>query len=444
MLKSQSRYRWLVLAIFFLFVLLHQADKLLISPLTTPIMDTFGINEAQMGAVSSLAIIVAAVLYPVWGYLYDRFARSRLLALASFIWGSTTWLNALAPNYGLFLATRASTGIDDSSYPGLYSLLSDYFGPRIRGKVYGLLQLAQPLGFMGGTLLATLLGGALGWRSVFFITGSAGIVVAGLIFVSIREPTRGQSEPELAGLDDLSVQHIDKKVALGLLHNRSYLLLAAQGFFGVFPWQVLTFWFFRYLETERHFTSDQAMLAMMVGVVTLAAGYFVGGSLGDFFFRRTPRGRVLTSMVGVLAGCVFLALTLSVPAENLTLFLMFLPFAGMTMSMASPNVLATVHDVTEPEVRGTAQAMLNFAENIGSALAPWLAGVIAVHYSLQVAILGISVSTWLACALLFGATAVFIPRDIERLREAMKRRAREERAAEPVAGVLPAEPGIAP
>jgi hypothetical protein len=54
------------------------------------------------------------------------------------------------------------------------------------------------------------------------------------------------------------------------------------------------------------------------------------------------------------------------------------------------------------------------------------------------------VSTWLACALLFGATAVFIPRDIERLREAMKRRAREERAAEPVAGVLPAEPGIAP
>jgi MFS family permease len=388
--------------------------------------------------------LVGAVLYPVWGYLYDRYARSRLLALASFIWGSTTWLSALAPTFGLFMVTRASTGIDDSSYPGLYSLLSDYFGPRIRGKVYGLLQLAQPLGFMGGTLLATLLGGALGWRSVFYITGSAGIVVALLILVSIREPRRGQSEPELAGLDELSTHHIDKKVAIGLLHNRSYLLLAAQGFFGVFPWQVLTFWFFRYLETERRYTSGQAMLAMMVGIVALASGYFVGGSLGDMFFRRTPRGRVLTSMVGVLAGCVFLALTLSVPAENLTLFLVLLPFAGMTMSMASPNVLATVHDVTEPEVRGTAQAMLNFAENIGSALAPWLGGVIAVHYSLEVAILGISVTTWLACALLFGATAIFIPQDIKRLREEMKRRAAQEQALIAGPETRPIEPGVFP
>jgi MFS family permease len=443
-LKSQSRHRWFVVAIFFLFVMLHQADKLLIAPLTTPIMETFGINEAQMGAVSSLAIVVAAVLYPIWGYLYDRYARSRLLALASLIWGSTTWLNALAPNYGIFLMTRASTGIDDSSYPGLYSLLSDYFGPHIRGKVYGLLQLAQPLGFLGGTLLATMLGGTLGWRNVFFITGSMGIVVAVLIFVGVREPKRGQAEPELAALEDIRTFRIDKEVARGLLHNRSYLLLAAQGFFGVFPWQVLTFWFFRYLETERNYTADQAMLAMMVGIVTLAAGYFVGGSLGDFFFRRTPRGRVLTSMVGVLAGSVFLTLTLSVPAENLTLFLVLMPFTCITMSMASPNVLATVHDVTEPEVRGTAQAMLNFAENFGSALAPWLAGVIAVQYSLHIAILGISVTTWLACALLFGATAVFIPRDIERLREEMRMRAMQEQRLEPGVDVLPTGPEIVP
>jgi MFS family permease len=443
MAESKSRYRWFVVAVFFLFVLLHQADKLLISPLTTPIMETFGINEAQMGAVSSLAIVVAAVLYPLWGYLYDRFTRSRLLALASFIWGSTTWLNALAPNYNVFLMTRASTGIDDSSYPGLYSLLSDYFGPRIRGKVYGLLQLAQPLGFMAGTLLATMLGGALGWRNVFFITGSAGIFVALLIFAGVREPRRGQSEPELAGLEDLSIQHIDKQVALGLLHNRSYLLLAAQGFFGVFPWQVLTFWFFRYLETERNYTSNQAMLVMMVGIVTLAAGYFLGGTLGDFFFRRTPRGRVLTSLVGVLAGAVFLILTLNVPTGNLTLFLLLLPFTCIPMSMASPNVVATVHDVTEPEVRGTAQAMLNFSENIGSALAPWLAGVIAVQTSLQVAILSISVSTWLACALLFGATAVFIPGDVERLREEMRLRAPREQALEPGGDLLPAAPEAA-
>jgi len=47
-MKSSSRHRWVVVAIFFFFILLHQADKLLIGPLTTPIMETFQINEAQM------------------------------------------------------------------------------------------------------------------------------------------------------------------------------------------------------------------------------------------------------------------------------------------------------------------------------------------------------------------------------------------------------------
>jgi predicted MFS family arabinose efflux permease len=280
---------------------------------------------------------------------------------------------------------------------------------------------------MLGTVLATLLSTSLGWRSVFFITGSAGLAVGALIFFGVREPQRGQSEPEMAGLQEIETQRIDKQVALGLLRKRSYLLLIAQGFFGVFPWQVLTFWFFRYLEVERDYRPEEAMLSMMVAIVMLAAGYFFGGSVGDFFFRRSLRGRVLTAMVGVLAGAVFLVVTLSVPAENQTLFLLPLALTSLTMSVAAPNVVATLHDVSEPEVRGTAQAVLSFAENFGSAVAPWLAGLIAMRYSLHVAILAICVSTWLLCALLFGATALFLPRDIEELRETMQDRAALER-----------------
>jgi predicted MFS family arabinose efflux permease len=279
---------------------------------------------------------------------------------------------------------------------------------------------------MLGTIMATMLGGAMGWRSVFLMTGAAGIVVAVLIFFGVREPERGQAEPELAGLDEIADHRIDKQVALGLLRKKSYLPLLAQGFFGVFPWQVLTFWFFRYLEAEREYTPDEAMLSMMVAIVTLSAGYFLGGSVGDFVFRRTPRGRVLTAMTGVLAGALFLVLALSVPAASRGPFLVLLALTGLTMSVAAPNVVATVQDVTEPEVRGTAQAIMSFAENIGSALAPLLAGLIAVSYSLHVAILVICTIAWILCAILFGVTAILVPRDIERLRETMQARAQEE------------------
>src|SRR4030043_668053 len=200
-MKTSSRYSWFVVTIFFFFVLLHQADKLLIGPLTENIIKEFNITNTQMGAVSMGAMIVGALFYPLWGYFYYRYTRPKLLALASLIWGSTTWLNAIAPNYSSFLVTRSSTGIDDSSYPGLYSLVSDYFAPKIRGAVYGLLQFAQPLGYLAALVLGGMFASALGWRGIFFITGSLGIVMAIVIYFGIRDVPRGQSEPEMADFD---------------------------------------------------------------------------------------------------------------------------------------------------------------------------------------------------------------------------------------------------
>jgi MFS family permease len=421
----RSRYRWFVTFVLFMFLLLHQADKLLIGPLTTSIMRDFQINEAQMGAVSSLAIVVASILYPVWGYLYDRYARSKLLALASFIWGATTWLNALAPTYPIFMLTRSSTGIDDSSYPGLYSLLADYFGPRIRSRVYGVMQMSGPLGFMLGTVLATMLGGSLGWRKVFFITGSLGIAVAAMILFTVREVPRGRAEPEMEGIEDVGSYHIDWPAVRALLRNRSLLLMMAQGFFGVFAWNVLIFWFFRYLETERGYSSEQAMTTMLVAIAALSVGYFLGGYLGDFFFERTPRGRTIVGTLGVLASAVFLLLTLGVPVENAGLFTVLLGFTGVTMSITAPNAMATVPDITPPETRSTAQAVRKLVEDGGAALAPYLAGVIAMRSSLHTAILVICVSTWLACAVLFSVVAYFVPQDIEALRQTMRERAEQ-------------------
>ncbi len=425
----RSRYRWFVVAVFFAFMLLHQADKLLISPLTTPIMEAFGINEAQMGAVFTGALTVGAILYPLWGYLYDRYTRSKLLALASFLWGSTTWLSAIAPTYPSFLLTRASTGIDDSSYPGLYSLVSDYFGPAVRGKIYGLLQVAQPLGYMLGMILAMSLRDTLGWRGVFYLTGSLGIVLSAIIFFRVRDVPRGRSEPELAELEEIGVHRFDWKIARGLFRKRSLLLLFVQGFFGVFPWNVITYWFFRYLETERGYSSDAVLLTMVVAVLVLAFGYFAGGAVGDFFFKRTRRGRALVAATAVLLGAILLYFTMNVPLENQALFLIMLSLTALFIPFSSPNVISTVYDVTLPEVRSTAVAVQYFIESAGAATAPFLAGLIAVRSSLHDAILIVCEITWVLCAFFLVMVAYLVPHDIEALRQAMRERAEVERVA---------------
>jgi predicted MFS family arabinose efflux permease len=419
----QSRYRWFVVSTFLVFILLHQADKLLIGPLTTPIMETFGIDEAQMGLVFSGAILVGAICYPLWGLLFDLFRRTRLLALASLIWGSTTWLSAIARSFPFFLATRASTGIDDSCYPGIYNTVADYFEPRKRGRVNGILGLGQPAGYLLGMAIAIFLGASLGWRNVFFITGGVGVVLSAVIFFLVREPARGGSEPEIAASEHKVEFRFSWKTAFGLLKKRSLILLFFNGFFGVFPWQVITFWFFRFLEKERGYASGRMFIFMVVVVLVLAAGYPLGGALGDLLFKRTKRGRLVVSCTGILIGAVLLAAAITRPLSQPIAFEVLVGLAALFMPLAAANAIATIYDVTEPEVRSTANSMLSFMEQIGSATAPAIAGFIAVRASLGTAILGICTSAWAVCFVFMVLAAIFVPRDIVTLRGELKARA---------------------
>jgi MFS family permease len=431
-MKSSSGYRWVVVVIFFFFILLHQADKLLIGPLTENIIKDFDITMTQMGLVSTGALVVGAIFYPLWGYLYDRYARPKLLALASFIWGSTTWLNAIAPTYPIFLVTRSSTGIDDSSYPGLYSLISDYFEPKLRGKVYGLLQFTQPLGYLLGMVLGLLLAGAIGWRGVFYITGSLGVVMAFVIYFGVKDVPRGQSEPEMADIDMHGQYKFSLKTAAELFKKPSLLILFVQGFFGVFPWNAITIWFFYYLGSERGFNDSTQLIVMVIAVLVLAIGYPIGGALGDYFFRRDKRGRLFVSMVGVILGAIFLFIGLNIPNENILLFTIMLALTALFMPWASPNVISTVYDITLPEVRSTALSIQYLIESAGAATAPLIVGLIADQSSLKNAFLIICIATWVLCAGFFLVTALFIRKDIGVLRDEMSRRAAQEKGQQSV------------
>jgi MFS transporter, Spinster family, sphingosine-1-phosphate transporter len=429
--RHQIRQRRLVIILSFSFMLFHQADKLLISPLTQDIMTEFNINKTQMGLVVSGALIVGTIFYPLWGFLFDRFARPKLIALASFIWGSTTWLSAIAPSFPLFAATRASTGIDDSSYPGIYSLIGDHFPPERRGKIYGLLQLSMPLGYLLGMLLSIGLSGTLGWRSVFYITGSFGVVLSLVIFFSVKEVPRGQSEPELINEEEIEIHRFDFKQAVQLLKKKTIWLLFAQGFINVFPWQVITFWFFLYLEEERFYNNSMVLMTMVPAVLMLAGGYFLGGILGDLAFKKTPRGRMLVSAGGAVAGALLIWITLSIPINQPLFFGILMSLTALFMPMGSPNIVSSVNDIALPEVRSSALSIQYFIENSGAAIAPALAGFLATKTSLGFSILIITVVARLVAAAFMTWAAYLIPEDITNLRDQMKLRAKKEISTNP-------------
>jgi MFS family permease len=344
--------------------------------------------------------------------------------MASFIWGATTWLSSIMRTYPTFLVTRASTGIDDSSYPGLYSLVADYFAPGLRGRVYGLLQVAQPIGYLAGMVLALMVAPLIGgWRSVFYITGSLGLVVAVVIFFTVREMPRGRAEPELQGVEELRQFRFSWAEAKLAVQKRSMWFIFAQGFAGQFPWNVITFFFFGYLIRERGYDNNSVLFTMAPVILILAGGYFLGGTLGDVLFKRTLNGRIIVSSAGVLLGAIFLFFAINTPHEQTTQFFILMCLTAVFIPLSSPNVLATVYDVTLPEVRSTTLAMESLVEFSGAALAPLVAGIIADATNLQTAILVTCLTAWLLCFGLYLGALFFVPRDILALRQTLRQRA---------------------
>jgi len=196
-----------------------------------------------------------------------------------------------------------------------------------------------------------------------------------------------------------------------------------QGFAGQFPWNVIVYFFFAYLAKERGYDANSILFTMAPVIFIMAAGYFIGGSAGDALFKRTRKGRILVSSMGVLLGAIFLFLAIRTPVEARTQFFIFMCLTAIFMPLSSSNVIATVYDITVPEVRSTAQAVEYFVENTGAAFSPIVAGLLADRLSLGSAILLTCMVAWGLCFIFYQGALFTIDHDITTLRSQMQQRA---------------------
>jgi MFS family permease len=312
-------------------------------------------------------------------------------------------------------------------------LVADYFGPKLRGKVYGVLQLAQPIGYLLGMILALMVAPNLdglifhleGWRTIFLATGLLGLAMAALIYFGVKDVPRGQSEPEFEQVAEMGQFKFNWDALKDVMKKKTMWFVFLQGFAGVFPWNVITFFFFGYLMTERGYDNNSVLFTMGPVVLILAAGYFVGGMLGDWLFKRTLKGRILVSSVGVILGAVFLFFAMNTPIEDKNTFFVLMCLTALFMPFSSPNVTSTVFDISLPEVRSSAQAVEYFIENSGAALAPTIAGAIAFSTgSKQFAITVVCISAWVLCFFLYLGALFFVDKDIKSLHAQLAERAK--------------------
>jgi MFS family permease len=434
---------WTLIALAFGYFI-DQGEGQAMSVLFPTIKGLWGLDYTALGTIGTIRNILQSISAPFWGYAADRFSRKRVIIFGTGIWGLWTLACGLVQNFGQMLVIRAISGVGlGCLMPATFSLMSDMFPPRRRGRALGALESVGVTGIIVGTLGLGMLATPALWRWGFFLLGGFSVVSGLFVAVFVKEPVRGSCEPELAGRiteEDAASYRAQLSDVWRVLSIPTIWVAIGQGLAGSMPWVVMGLYLITWLVDVRGMTEaitfdhpvGSATLTFAAIVVGTAISNIIGGILGDWAEGKSPKyGRTIIGQISIVCGIPLTYVLFTQTADwgfwrlfalcFLTALLISWPGKGAKEPM--------MQGVVAPELRATAFAMTTFIESGFAAIAAYIAGSLADALGLTRALLWTIPFPWVICALLYSGFYFTYPRDSSRLRSEMAQRAAAIEAA---------------
>ncbi len=193
--------RWYVLLMTCLVYTLSIADRYVISTVLEPIRLELHLSDSGIAWLTGVSL---GLFYVVFGfplsYLIDRYSRRNIISASLLAWSAFTVGCGLARNYSQLLLSRLGVGVGEAGgTPGASSILSDYFPALRRPMALTVFSLGAPIGAFLGAQVAGAISDLYGWRAAFLALGGPGVLAAVLVWVTVREPERGQLDGSDSG-----------------------------------------------------------------------------------------------------------------------------------------------------------------------------------------------------------------------------------------------------
>lgn len=357
---ESATYRLYVMGMLVLVYTFNFIDRQIVGILAVPIKADLGLTDTQLGLMGGLAfaLFYTALGIPVamWA---DRGSRTWIMTIALAVWSAMTAVCGLAQNFWQLFLARLGVGVGEAGgVAPAYSLIADYFPSGQRARALSVYSFGIPIGSALGIVLGGLIASRIDWRFAFFAVGLAGLLIAPVFRLTVKEPARGRfdsvTHPPQASL---------RRICQMLARKQSFWLMSLAAAcssmigYGMFFW--LPSFFVRSFDLS---LVDASLFYGGILLVGGLAGTWLGGSLADRFgiFRRTAY--VLIPALAFLATVPFFVFAILSSKLLLTFFLMLIPTA-LGLAWLGP-VLSAIQHVVPPNMRATASAIFLFIINL--------------------------------------------------------------------------------
>jgi MFS family permease len=372
-------YQYFVLGVLVLGYAFNVVDRGALGILLQPIKEELHLSDSALGWLTgpAFAFFYAFLGVPI-ARLADRWSRVNVLAISIALWTAATALCGAAYNYLSLFIFRCSTGIGEAGgSPPSHSLISDYFAGSKRATALAIYAMAVPVGTAIGNLVAGHSNVSFGWRWAFVIVGAPGLLVALLVWLTVKEPPRGYSDKGKTQYETPAFLEVFRF----LLTRKSFVHMSVAAAAHSVMWYAGSNWNPSFFVRAHGMNTGVAGNYLAAFALIGAIGTFAGGFLADRLSVRSGDRRwyMWVPAIACLAMVPFQFfaylspdLTVVVPTFTVMVVLASMFFGP---SFAMGQSLATVR------MRAMSASVLLFIQSmIGLTFGPWLVGLISNHF----------------------------------------------------------------
>jgi sugar phosphate permease len=319
--SKPTRGRWVILFLISMMYLICYMDRSNISVAQPEVGKAFGLDKTSMGLVlSAFTWAYAAGQIPA-GWLGDRFGPKKVLTAIMSWWSVAAVMTGAATGMTSLFSARLLLGLGEAgAFPVGSRGMQLWFPRSERGRIQGTTHFFSRFAvavtpFVAGTIIL-----AFGWRAIFYIFGSLGVIwsiVFSWYYRNRPEEHKSVNQAELAEIRGLNPdgsikplvttqQSTPWKRILGS-PNMWYIALGYSCFF--FGTNFYLTWYPTYLREHRNLTLQTLGIIGSVPLFAGMAGDLIGGTLSDLMFKRMGKARFARSIVaapGFLLSGIFL------------------------------------------------------------------------------------------------------------------------------------------